>query len=49
MATIALAGGEMEQMQVRQSGARAAGVHQRNRELYEQQRARRDARRRWLT
>lgn len=41
MATMALAGGEMEQMQVRQTGARAAGVHQRNRELFEQQRSRR--------
>jgi len=41
MVTIALAGGEMEQMQMRQWGARPAGVHQRNRELFEQQRARR--------
>ena len=41
MATMALAGSEMEQMQVRQAGARAASVYQRNRELFEQQRARR--------
>lgn len=41
MATMALAGREMEQMQVRQMGARAASITQRNRELYEQQRGRR--------
>src|SRR6201995_6126857 len=41
MATMALAGLEMEQMQVRQMGARAASVAQRNRELFETQRARR--------
>lgn len=38
---MALGCSEMEQMQVRQSGARAASVYQRNRELYEQQRSRR--------
>ncbi len=40
MATIALAGREMEQMQVRQT-ARTVSVAQRNRELFEQQRTRR--------
>ncbi len=41
MATMALAGGEIEQMQARQAGGRAAGVRQRNRELFELQRTRR--------
>lgn len=41
MAAMALAGREFEQMQGRHAGTRAAGMHQRNHELFEQQRARR--------